>query len=66
MSLVRLLLVNSSWIGWTKRNLSMLKHPVPQGDPDVKLSKQAMVNSAIRTGDFFDVQIGDSALHCLP
>ena len=37
------------------------------GDPKIiKLSKQAMVNSAIRTGDFFDVQIGDSALHCLP
>ena len=37
------------------------------GDPKmIKLSKQAMVNSAIRTGDFFGVQIGDSALHCLP
>ena len=37
------------------------------GDPKViKISKQAMVSSAIRTGDFFNVEIGDSALHCLP
>ena len=37
------------------------------GDPKViKISKQAMVNSAIRTGDFFNVDIADTALHCLP
>lgn len=37
------------------------------GDPKtIQISKQAMVSSAIRTGDFFNVQIGDSALHCLP
>lgn len=37
------------------------------GNPKIiKISKQAMVSSAIRTGDFFKVQIGDSALHCLP
>ena len=37
------------------------------GNPKIiQISKQAMVNSAIRTGDFFDVQIGDTALHCLP
>ena len=37
------------------------------GDPKmIKISKQAMVSSAIRTGDFFKVQIGDTALHCLP
>ena len=28
--------------------------------------KQALVNSAIATGDFFDVTVGDKALHCLP
>ena len=28
--------------------------------------KQAMVNSAIATGDFFNINIGDRALHCLP
>ena len=32
----------------------------------IQISKQAMVSSAIRTGDFFNVKIGDSALHCLP
>ncbi|MBT4826609.1 MAG: AMP-binding protein [Flavobacteriaceae bacterium] len=37
------------------------------GDPKIiQISKQAMVNSAIRTGDFFNVEIGDTALHCLP
>jgi len=30
------------------------------------VSKQAMVNSALATGDFFDLQPGDRALHCLP
>ncbi len=30
------------------------------------ISKQAMVNSALATGDFFDLQSGDKALHCLP
>lgn len=32
----------------------------------VKLDKTSMVNSAIMTGDFFGLQPGDSALHCLP
>ena len=32
----------------------------------IKIYKQAMVSSALRTGDFFNVKIGDSALHCLP
>jgi O-succinylbenzoic acid--CoA ligase len=32
----------------------------------IRLDKQAMVNSAIATGDFFGIQPGDSALHCLP
>lgn len=37
------------------------------GDPKmIKISKQAMVKSAIRTGNFFEVQTGDTALHCLP
>ncbi len=37
------------------------------GDPKIiQISKQAMVSSAIRTGNFFNVQIGDTALHCLP
>ncbi len=32
----------------------------------IKVTKQAMVNSAIATGDFFNLKPGDSALHCLP
>ncbi|MBD0835319.1 AMP-binding protein [Aestuariibaculum suncheonense] len=37
------------------------------GTPKViELSKQAMVNSALATGDFFKLQPGDRALLCLP
>lgn len=32
----------------------------------ITISKQAMVNSALATGDFFDLKPGDKALHCLP
>ncbi|MFV8347553.1 AMP-binding protein [Flavobacterium sp. ZB4P13] len=32
----------------------------------IRIDKQAMVNSAIATGDFFDLKPGDKALHCLP
>lgn len=32
----------------------------------IKIDKQAMVNSAIATGDFFDLYPGNRALHCLP
>ena len=32
----------------------------------IKLKKQAMVHSAIATGDFFGLEPGDTALHCLP
>ena len=32
----------------------------------VRIEKQAMVNSAIATGNFFDLQPGNKALHCLP
>lgn len=28
--------------------------------------KQALVNSAIATGNFFNISVGDKALHCLP
>ena len=30
------------------------------------VDKQAMVNSALATGDFFDLSAGNKALHCLP
>jgi Acyl-CoA synthetases (AMP-forming)/AMP-acid ligases II len=37
------------------------------GEPKViRLSKQAMVHSAIATGDYFNLEPGDRALHCLP
>jgi O-succinylbenzoic acid--CoA ligase len=32
----------------------------------ITVSKQAMVHSALATGDFFDLQPGNTALHCLP
>jgi len=32
----------------------------------VRLDKQAMVHSALATGDFFGIEPGDSALQCLP
>jgi o-succinylbenzoate---CoA ligase len=32
----------------------------------IKVSKQAMVESSIATGKFFDLSPGDKALHCLP
>ncbi|EKF56073.1 o-succinylbenzoic acid-CoA ligase [Galbibacter marinus] len=32
----------------------------------IRVQKQAMVNSAIASGDFFGINVGDSALHCLP
>lgn len=37
------------------------------GQPkNIRLNKQAMVNSALATGVFFDLSPGDNALHCLP
>lgn len=37
------------------------------GKPKViKIYKQAMVNSALSTGDYFELSPGDKALHCLP
>jgi O-succinylbenzoic acid--CoA ligase len=32
----------------------------------IKVDKQAMVNSALSTGNFFDLQPGNRVLHCLP
>jgi O-succinylbenzoic acid--CoA ligase len=32
----------------------------------ITVEKQAMVNSALATGDFFDLSPGNKALHCLP
>ena len=32
----------------------------------IKINKQYMVNSAIASGNFFNISVGDTALHCLP
>ena len=32
----------------------------------IRVEKQAMVNSALATGDFFEITSGNKALHCLP
>lgn len=32
----------------------------------IRIEKQAMVSSAMATGDFFNLKPGDKALHCLP
>jgi o-succinylbenzoate---CoA ligase len=32
----------------------------------IRIEKQAMVNSALATGDFFELHPGDKVLHCLP
>lgn len=32
----------------------------------IRIEKQAMVNSALATGDFFELRPGNKALHCLP
>ncbi|WP_394758529.1 AMP-binding protein [Flavobacterium sp.] len=37
------------------------------GEPKIiQVQKQAMVNSALATGDFFELKSGDRALNCLP
>ncbi len=37
------------------------------GEPKIiNIEKQAMVNSAVATGEFFDIRAGSKALHCLP
>ncbi len=44
----------------------ILKTSGSTGTPkQMRYAKQAMVNSALATGDHFGVQIGDRALHCL-
>ena len=45
----------------------MVKTSGSTGKPkNLKIKKQAMVNSAIATGDFFDLKPGSKVLHCLP
>lgn len=53
---------------WLDENETIkLKTSGSTGTPKVvELSKQSMVNSALATGDFFNLSPGDSALLCLP
>lgn len=55
----------SHWLD--NSNYILAKTSGSTGKPKtIKLHKQAMVNSAIATGDFFNIQPGNSALLCLP
>lgn len=55
-------------IDWlNKDNYLYVETSGSTGQPKrIKLMKQAMVNSAIATGDFFGLEPGNTALHCLP
>ncbi|BAO77566.1 AMP-binding protein [Winogradskyella sp. PG-2] len=55
-------------IDWlNEKNYLHMNSSGSTGQPKrIKLSKQAMVNSAIATGDFFGLKPGYKALHCLP
>lgn len=49
-----------------KPNIEMTTSGTTGKPKTISISKQAMVNSALATGDFFDLQPGNKALHCLP
>ncbi len=55
-------------LDWLDNNdFIIIKTSGSTGKPKpVSIKKQAMVNSAIATGDFFNLEPGDKALHCLP
>ena len=49
------------------KNYILVKTSGSTGNPKrIKIKKQAMVNSAIMTGNFFNLSPGDKVLHCLP
>ncbi|MGV3696258.1 AMP-binding protein [Flavobacterium sp.] len=49
------------------RNFIEMQTSGTTGEPKtISVSKQAMVDSALATGDFFDLQPGNKALQCLP
>ncbi len=60
--------IGSFLLDWLDRKASVLvKTSGSTGTPKMmSLSKQAMVNSAKATGRYFNLQPGDTALHCLP
>ena len=50
----------------SKDYIEMLTSGTTGASKIISVSKQAMVNSALATGDFFDLNPGNTALHCLP
>jgi O-succinylbenzoic acid--CoA ligase len=49
------------------KDYMMVKTSGSTGKPKtLKIKKQSMVNSAIATGDFFNIKPGSKVLHCLP
>ena len=54
-------------LDWTHASDTLiLKTSGSTGQPKLsRYHKQAMVNSSLATGDFFHLQVGDKALHCL-
>jgi O-succinylbenzoic acid--CoA ligase len=60
--------IGSFVLDWLDRKAFVIvKTSGSTGRPkEIQLSKQAMVNSAKATGGYFQLQPGDTALHCLP
>jgi o-succinylbenzoate---CoA ligase len=60
--------VGEFFLDWFDENSYMnLQTSGTTGKPKIiKIEKQAMVNSALATGDFFELSLGDKVLHCLP
>ena len=61
-------LVGEFFMDWFDENEFMnFQTSGTTGKPKIiKIYKQAMVNSALSTGDYFELSPGDKALHCLP
>lgn len=60
--------LGSFLLNWLDNNdYIVVKTSGSTGTPkQLQIKKEAMVNSAMATGNFFNLQPGDSALHCLP
>jgi o-succinylbenzoate---CoA ligase len=60
--------VGEFFLDWFDDNDFMnLKTSGTTGKPKtIRIDKQAMVNSALATGDFFELSPGEKAFHCLP
>lgn len=55
-------------LDWLDKNDSIYLNSIGNSlkQKKIKVKKQSLVNSAIATGNYFDVTVGDKALHCLP